>query len=305
MGDPRVGSLPVDGASLYHEVRGSGPLLMLIPGGNGDAGPFQWVAEALADRFTVVTYDRRGFSRSPADGAVDDDRRLALDVADAHRLIVEHSHDDPGQAYVLGSSSGAIVGLELLCRHPSAIRVLVAHEPPLVELLPDAARWTAFFDEVYQTYLSQGVDAAMHRFGVGIGMSYGLKPPRRTGGARGGGAVLGGGVELARRARTNNEFFLNHELRRYPFHPVDLDVLWGLSSRLVLAGGSESAESFPGRTVAALADRLGVDVVDVPGGHVGYLTHSNAFADRLAAVLAARRELHDRGFRFGTDTPIR
>jgi pimeloyl-ACP methyl ester carboxylesterase len=50
---------------LYHEVRGAGPPLLLIIGASGDAGHFAAVAEELADGFTVVTYDRRGNSRSP------------------------------------------------------------------------------------------------------------------------------------------------------------------------------------------------------------------------------------------------
>src|SRR5438270_13092410 len=52
--------------SLYSEVHGSGPVLLLIPGGNGDAGGYQPLTQALAGRYTVVSYDRRGFGRSPA-----------------------------------------------------------------------------------------------------------------------------------------------------------------------------------------------------------------------------------------------
>lgn len=60
-----AGTLQAPGASLYYEVRGAGPVLLLIAGGNGDTGPYQPVADHLASRRTVVSYDRRGFSRSP------------------------------------------------------------------------------------------------------------------------------------------------------------------------------------------------------------------------------------------------
>lgn len=49
---------------LYREVRGAGPVLLLIPGGNGDAGFYEPFAKALSGDFTVISYDRRGFSRS-------------------------------------------------------------------------------------------------------------------------------------------------------------------------------------------------------------------------------------------------
>lgn len=64
----RSGKLEVPGASIYYEVRGSGPILLLIHGGGGDVDKFRLIADHLADAYTVLTYDRRGHSRSnPAD----------------------------------------------------------------------------------------------------------------------------------------------------------------------------------------------------------------------------------------------
>src|SRR5437879_3223234 len=63
--------LDVPGARLYFETRGSGPLMLLIPGANGDANAFPPFANLLANEFTVVTYDRRGYTRSMLDGAQD------------------------------------------------------------------------------------------------------------------------------------------------------------------------------------------------------------------------------------------
>ncbi len=59
------GIIEVNGARVFHEVQGSGPALLFITGGTGDAGEWSHVAPVLAQEFTVVTYDRRGFSRSP------------------------------------------------------------------------------------------------------------------------------------------------------------------------------------------------------------------------------------------------
>ena len=94
-------------------------MLLLIPGGNGDAAPFERAANELAAWYTVVTYDRRGFSRSTLDAPPDDQRRLETDSNDAIGLL-----DQLGAptAYVLGSSSGAIVALDLITRHPERVR---------------------------------------------------------------------------------------------------------------------------------------------------------------------------------------
>jgi pimeloyl-ACP methyl ester carboxylesterase len=65
-------TLKVPRATLYYEVRGSGPVLLCIPGGPADAGMFTDLANRLADRYTVVGYDPRGHSRSTLDGEPED-----------------------------------------------------------------------------------------------------------------------------------------------------------------------------------------------------------------------------------------
>src|SRR3954469_10748811 len=108
--------LEVPGARLYYEAHGSGPLMLMVPGANGAADGFKIVTEHLAAHYTVVTYDRRGFSRSQLDGPQDYDHRLETDADDVRRLI-ERLSDEP--ATVFGASSGGVVVLELLTHHPS------------------------------------------------------------------------------------------------------------------------------------------------------------------------------------------
>ncbi|KIF06319.1 alpha/beta hydrolase, partial [Streptomyces sp. RSD-27] len=72
---PVSGTLGVSGATLYHERRGEGPVLLLIPGGGADAGLYAGMAPALAAAGrTVVSYDPRGQSRSALDGPAADQR---------------------------------------------------------------------------------------------------------------------------------------------------------------------------------------------------------------------------------------
>src|ERR687887_646615 len=126
-----MSSLEVPGARLYFETHGSGPLLVVVPGAKGTADSFNGVRDHLAAHYTVVTYDRRGFSRSRLDGPQDDDRRLETDADDVRRLI-EHVSDEP--ATVFGASSGGVVVLVLMHR-PSVVRALVPFERAAVKLL--------------------------------------------------------------------------------------------------------------------------------------------------------------------------
>src|SRR5499426_829548 len=103
--------LEVPGARLYYETHGSGPVLLMIPGATGTADSFKRVTEHLVAHYTVVIYDRRGFSRSQLDGPQDYAHRLETDADDVRRLI-EHLSDEP--ATVFGSSSGGIIVLEVL-----------------------------------------------------------------------------------------------------------------------------------------------------------------------------------------------
>ena len=153
--------LEVPGARLHYKTNGSGPLMLMVPGASGAGDGFKGVTKYLAARYTVVIYDRRGFSRSHLDGPQDYDHRLETDADDVRRLI-EHLSDEP--ATVFGASSGAIVALQVLTRHPSVVRTLVPHEPPAVRLLVDGQKWIDFFFEVYDLYRQSGIEPALKRF---------------------------------------------------------------------------------------------------------------------------------------------
>ncbi|MFI7235567.1 alpha/beta fold hydrolase [Streptomyces cyaneofuscatus] len=102
--------LTVDGATLHHEVRGEGPLLVMMPGGSADARIHDAIAADLADRWTVATFDPRGYSRSLLDGPVTD-QSPATHADDVVRLI-DLLSPDGAPAALLGSSSSAVVALE-------------------------------------------------------------------------------------------------------------------------------------------------------------------------------------------------
>jgi pimeloyl-ACP methyl ester carboxylesterase len=272
-----VEQFPVPAAQLYTETRGAGPLLLFIVGGNGDPAVFSGVAARLAGRFSVVTYARRGFVGSPVDGPVDDANRIGVDVEDAAALITRHGG---GPARVFGSSSGAIVALDLVARHPELVRTVVVHEPPILELLDDPDAWSKRLAGVFATYQTAGLWPAMAQFGHLVGLGRPTAPPPRADSA----AEI---AAMRARAEDNLTFWMEHEFRQYPAYHPDLGVLAPVAEKIVPAGGRDSREhgSMPFLPVITLAGRLGREIAEFPGGHVGYGEHPADFAARLGQVL--------------------
>lgn len=271
-----TGVLAVPGADIYHEVRGRGPTLLIVPTGNGDATPFGPLADELARWFRVVTYDRRGFSRSPLRGPVDRARRLAADVDDVGRLL---DHFGAAPAHLFGGSSGAIVALSVLERRPELVRTVVAHEPPLASVLPDADGWLRRFAGLYEVYREHGAGQAGKMFREAMDMRTPTRPPAEVE------LPPERLAELLARLRRNQVFWFENELREYPAIRPDVRALRAVADRLVLACGADARDGFPYRPNLVLAELLGTGVTHFPGGHVGYVTHPFEFAGALAATL--------------------
>ncbi len=267
-----MSTLNVPGAKLYYELNGNGPLLITIPGAAGTGEVFRPLIEPLTERYQVVIYDRRGFSRSKLDGPQDYDHRLDTDAEDVRHLI-EQLTDKP--ATVFGNSSGAIVALEALIRFPERLNTVVAHEPPVVNILPDAAKWRAFFDGVYDTYRQVGVTKAMHQFASEV---MGIEDRR----------VMARNLKLHTNERdlVNATYWMEHELRQYPRVEFDLDTLAAHNRQLMLAGGHDSHEQMTYQPGKVLAQKLGLDIVDLPGGHLGFMAYPVEFAGELLQALS-------------------
>ncbi|KAK1756731.1 Alpha/Beta hydrolase protein [Echria macrotheca] len=265
--------LELSGASLYYEKKGHGPLLLLIPGANGDGDIFGPVSEHLSTHFTVVTYDRRGFSRSLLRGAQDYQNRLKTDADDAKSLI-EHLADQP--ATIFGNSSGAIVALTVLSLYPSIVRAVISHEAPAIRLFPDGgAEWRSFFQHCYDTYRREGVAPAMELFASRLAEGAEAAAMRQAMDPANGGHVP-----------SNTMYWFERELLDYTEVELDLEELMKQSSKLVLAYGVEiRPRSLYRPNVEVLADRLNLDVLELPGGHVGYVFYPEEFAQALAKKL--------------------
>ena len=270
----RTDTLEVPGATLHYEVGGAGPVLLLIPGGPADAGAFVPIRGELSGRYTVVTYDPRGLSRSPFDGEPQD-TSVGTFADDARRLIEAVGN---GPAYVLGSSGGALVGLELVSRYPERVRVLVAHEPPLTRLLDDADEHARFAREVHDTYLSEGVGPAMGKFLASAGLDGG--PPQPPAGP------TPEMAEAMARMQGNLDFFLGHMWLALGDYAPDTSPLQELPITVAVGEASEGQLAY--RAALALAGRLGKEPEAFPGDHGGFSCRPEAFARRLDEVIGGR-----------------
>ncbi|WP_181782752.1 alpha/beta fold hydrolase [Pseudonocardia pini] len=262
-----MSTLTVPDARLHHELRGTGSLVALV-GAPMDADAFAPLAEILAADHTVLTADPRGVHRSRvADPDADSTPEQRAD--DLAALI---AHADAGPAAVLGSSGGAVTALALAERHPALVRTVIAHEPPLDEMLPDRAELRERTDAMCRTYLDGDVVGAWSEF---FALADIAMPP---------GAVeewFGG--ERDPRQVADERFWFAHELRPSVRFVPDVEAL--RHSRIVVGIGRDSAGQLCDRACRALAERLAVEPVLFPGGHTGFADDPTTFAPALKPYL--------------------
>jgi pimeloyl-ACP methyl ester carboxylesterase len=262
------GSLVVPGAKLYYKVRGEGPPLLILQGGGGDADTPDALASTLAGRFTVITFDRRGLSRSP----LSDPKQIVTIEQHANDALFLLDEIMREPAFVFGSSLGSLVALELVLQDPQRIDRVVAHDPPLFALLSaeEQQGFRELRSKVTEIALCQGTRPAMRHFLVSIGVDNDdreddAEPPPS-------------GRERAR----NSGFFLSRDSRAADQYKLDIFALRALAGKVMPAFGLSSRACFPSRCALALARELERPPLGFPGGHTGYVLRPRAFAEQLA-----------------------
>jgi pimeloyl-ACP methyl ester carboxylesterase len=263
--------LRVDGATIFYRLGGSGPLLLILSGGHGDADAAYGLYNQLIDRYTVVTYDRRGLSRSEIDSP-GQKLTLATHRDDAHRLLAGLTNES---AFVFGTSISALIGLDLIARHPRQVRLLVAHEPPAWELLSGSDRASAnrLQEEAEEAFRGEGAEAAFKRFVTLAAVDYNdreldavVAPPTSE--------------QLA-----NLSFFFTYDSPAVRRYRLDLAALRASAERIVPAVGESTRNSAPYKAAEALAAEMGKEVVAFPGGRTGWLLRPKGFAKKLTEIL--------------------
>ena len=281
-------TLDVPGAVLTYDVRrnesSTEPILLLIGSPMGAAG-FGSLSGHFEDR-TVVTYDPRGAERSTkADPSTESSPDEHGD--DLHRLI---SVLEAGPVDLFASSGGAVNALALVAKHPKDVRILVAHEPPAAQVLPDRENALAAARAIHETYERSGWGAGMAHFIAVVSHrgpfsdDYAKQPPPDP-------AMFG---MPADDDGSRTDVMLGQNMVTCTHYEHDFDALRSASTRIVMAAGVESEGEMAHRGAFAVAERLGTTPVIFPSGHGGFAGGEygqtgdpDAFAAKLREVLTA------------------
>jgi pimeloyl-ACP methyl ester carboxylesterase len=282
-------TLETRGAAIVYDVhgrlpaeKGQPPLFMI--GQPMAAGGFATLASLFPDR-TVVTYDPRGLGRSTRnDGRTENDPTLQAE--DVHAVIEALG---AGPVEMFASSGGAVTALALVAAHPYDVTTLVAHEPPLIPVLPDAAaaeRARAGFRDAYE---AGGRGAGMAAF---IAMTswrgefsdeYFAQPAADP-------AMFGMSTEDD---GTRDDPLLSDRSWAVSSYEPDVAALAAAPTRIVIAVGEESEGTFTGRAAVAMAGLLGQEATVFPSHHGGFLGGEHGYAGQPEAFARTLRRVLD------------
>jgi len=235
----------------------------------------------------VITYDPRGLGRSTRnDGRVDNAPTVQAD--DVH-AVAEALGADPVEMFA--SSGGAVTALALVAAYPNDVTTLVAHEPPLLALLPDAAAAERARGGVRDAYEAKGRGAGMAAF---IAMTswrgeytddYFAQP-----------AADPAMFEMpAGDDGSRDDPLLSDRSWAVSSYRPDVAALRAAPTRVVIAVGDESAGTVTARTSAATAELLGQQPAVFPSHHGGFLGDESGYPGQPEAFARRLRDILDDG----------
>jgi pimeloyl-ACP methyl ester carboxylesterase len=256
----------VNGTALYYEKQGNGPALLFIAGSTGDAGNFMRAADLLADEFTVVTYDRRGNSRSPRPPGWRT-TSVAEQADDAAALIRAL---DLAPAAIFGASAGGPIALDLMIRHPELVRAGVLQEPSIFSALPDPmvalAPRRALIEEALPLKGPRGAVEALMRY-LNDDAVFAAIPP-----------------DILERMLGNADTILTIEGPGFAGWQPTPEQLAKLSVPITLMFADGTLPVYK-EVTNWLAKQLSAEVVSVPGPHGFYYYRPQILADVLRQIL--------------------
>jgi len=256
----------VNGTTLYYEKEGAGTPVLFIAGSTGDAGNFTRAADLLADEFTVVTYDRRGNSRSPRPPgwAITSVSEQSDDAA----ALIEALDLSP--AVVFGASAGGPIALDLMIRHPRIARAAILQEPSIFSVLPDPAAAIAprraLIEETLPTRGPRGAILALMRFLNDEGVFAAIPS------------------DVLERMLGNADTILNIEGPGFAGWRPKLEDLKTLHIPITLLVADDTLPVYK-EVTRWLAEQLHIDPVTVPGRHGFYYYRPQDLADVLRPIL--------------------
>lgn len=280
-------TLRTDSASIVYDVHGplpptDGRRVLLMVGQPMDASGFGALASQLPER-TVVTYDPRGLGRSTREDG-DVTNSPTVQAEDLHAVVEALG---TGPVDMFASSGGAVTALALVTAHPDDVATLVAHEPPLTQVLPDGALARQGIAGVQAAYAGRGWGAGMAAF-IGLTGWQGLFTEEFLAQPAPEPAQLGLPTEDD---GSRDDPLLSDRSTAVTDYRPDVEALRAAPTRVVVGVGEETGEAFTGRTARALAALLGQEAVVFPSHHAGFTAEDGPWPGRPKEFAARLREV--------------
>lgn len=248
------------------------------------ADGFRTLASYFADR-TVITYDPRGLGRSSRqDGR--DDNAPTVQARDVHAVIGALGG---GPVDMFASTGGAVTALALVAAYPANVRTLVAHEPPLIPVLPDAAAAERARANVRDAYEAKGSGTGMAGF-IAMTSWQGEFTEEFLAQPAPDPAMFGMPTEDD---GSRGDPLLSDRSWAISDYVPEADALAATPTRIVIAVGEESGDTFTGRTSVATAALLGQRATVFPSHHGGFLGGENGYAGKPEAFARKLRDVLD------------
>jgi pimeloyl-ACP methyl ester carboxylesterase len=253
---------------LYWEAAGAGRPVLLIPGTPGDGAQFDALAGALSRDHLVITYDRRGTSRSgaPEGWSTTSAAEQAGDALDVLSAV------GVANAVVFGTSNGAAVALELALAHPARVAGLMLHEPPLVSVLADP--------EPVMSATGALIGAAMETGGPRAALDAFLRF------AYGDRVVEAWPAELHDRMLANAEMVFTIEMPAFQGYRPAPEPLAACRVPACLLVGEQQPLPFFREAADWVAGHLGAEVASAPGAHGAHFSHPEGMAAQIRSFAA-------------------
>ncbi len=273
------GKIATEGDELFYKITGNGVPLILIPGGGGDGDSFLPLADALCDKFKVITYDRRANARSTANNP--HNFSIAQQSRDVLAILKAAGEES---AFVVGNSSGGVIVLELVKNFPEVVRKAIIHEPPLANFANNPTKWLYFFDDCYRMALDKGSSKAATKFAMGVmGRKtiapllsdiilklYLMKEPKQS-------------EEVRLPEKLTDDIFIQQELIKITNYMPDMDLLRKHKEKLIFAAGDWTVRKnvWLAEVARYLSDKTGSAFITLPGSHISFMNRPREWATIL------------------------
>jgi pimeloyl-ACP methyl ester carboxylesterase len=260
----------INGAEIYHEVRGDGPPVVFVQGTTGDGGSFERVANLLSDEFTVVIYHRRGNSWSPPPSGWTS--TTVDEQADDLAALIQHL--DLAPAAVFGTSDGATILVNLLIRHPEVLRGAIIHEPLLEPLIPRNGEAREALDRFWalieHELATSGPRAAMERLIRAVAGDANVD--RRN-------------PAFRERLLGNASVYFDIEAEPFATYMPDPNDLARVAVPAMVVAGNDVLGGCLRLTSEWIAHQMGLDVQPFPGAHTPYIDHPDEMVAAMRPFL--------------------